>query len=207
MGLTAIPKGSVFGKLEVLDYKVIRMSGKSRGHYLCKCVCGNEKYIRTDVLKKSKSCGICHRSKSSSTHGMSNTRLYNIYHHIKSRTNNPNDDSYDIYGGRGIRMCDEWLRDPNEFFKWSLENGYSDALTIDRIDNDGDYTPDNCRWATTDTQANNKRNSLLLEYKGRVQTVTQWASYFGVDPQNARYRYNRGWGFEDIFDLNREEIL
>lgn len=130
-------------------------------------------------------------------HGMAHTRLDHIYKHMKSRCTNPNDIGYKDYGGRGIVVCEEWLADKTKFFEWSLKNGYSDNLTIDRINNDKGYSPDNCRWTSFNVQANNKRNSAYIECNGAKKTYSQWAEETGIKKATLWARINvYGWSVE-----------
>lgn len=168
--------GQKFGKLEVVKFyeKRKRKTGTGyRIYWLCKCDCGEYTVTESDSLKngKSKSCG-CSRVESITKHGMRFTRLYNIWHGIKDRCLCENATGYKDYGGRGIKVCDEWL-DFIPFSEWALENGYNDELTIDRIDVDGNYEPSNCRWADTKTQANNRRNNVIVEYKDKKYTMAE----------------------------------
>lgn len=123
------------------------------------------------------------------------TRLYVIWCHMIERCENPNSWRYTDYGGRGIRVCDEW-KDFVVFRDWAIQNGYSEKLSIDRLNNDGDYEPSNCKWSTLKEQANNKRNNRLLTYKGRTQTMTQWANEIGMNPGTFKYRIYLGWSVE-----------
>ena len=116
------------------------------------------------------------------------SRLNNIYRGMKTRCYNPNHRDYDRYGGRGITVCDEWLYSDHKthegwlaFRDWALSNGYSDELTLDRIDNNKGYSPDNCRWINIIEQANNKRNNVLVTYNGETKTVSEWAKDKGVN--------------------------
>ena len=111
-------------------------------------------------------------------HGLSNTRLYRIWCAMKQRCYSESFDGYKNYGGRGIRICDVWLNDFKSFYDWAMNNGYRDDLTIDRIDNDGDYTPDNCRWATRLEQQNNRRNTVFRENGGKEKIEhVEWGQH------------------------------
>jgi len=126
--------------------------------------------------------------------------LYGIWGIMKSRCGNPNTFAYDRYGGRGIAVCEEWneSRGFAAFKDWALANGYQDDLTIDRIDNDGNYTPENCRWVDMKTQANNRKSNVLITIDGRTQNKKQWADEIGVHKRTFDNRLESGWDFEKI---------
>lgn len=142
--------------------------------------------------------------------GGKKTRLNNIYSHMKSRCYNPNSDHYKYYGGRGITVCDEWLNPDmvynngkgswtkgyEAFKKWALENGYQDNLTIDRIDVNKGYCPENCRWVTRKVQQNNTRRNHLLTYKGETKNITEWAEITGISVTAITKRIRRNWTVE-----------
>lgn len=108
-------------------------------------------------------------------------RLYRIWADMKRRCKNSDRPNYKNYGGKGIRVCQEWENSFDSFREWALNNGYSDDLSIDRIDNNGNYEPSNCCWVTAKEQANNKRNNLHIEYKGETRTLAQWCEVFGLE--------------------------
>jgi hypothetical protein len=151
--------GHAFGRLTVLG----RSSPKPDGAiwWSCKCVCGSTKDVRGADLKRGfvLSCGCWNSQRTANrnrTHGESGTRLYHIWQAMRGRTGNPKASRYSYYGGRGISVCPEW-NDFEQFRDWALSNGYADNLSIDRIDNDGNYEPSNCRWADQKTQVRNRR--------------------------------------------------
>lgn len=192
--------GKRFGKLVVQpDFR----KGKYHRQYLCKCDCGNSVYIDSSSLLNgnTKSCGCINRelvTYRNTTHGMSKERIYSIWAGMISRCENPGDSmNYMNYGGRGISVCKEWSESFMSFYTWSMEHGYAGDLSIDRIDNDGDYCPENCRWTTVKEQARNRRSNINVEYKGEVKTLKQWSEEYGVEYStlHSRYKY-LGWDFE-----------
>lgn len=190
--------GKKFGKLTVLE---LNEKDERKGvYYFCKCDCGCEKSInKYNLIKgKSKACGYC-RESPNKKHGLSNTRISSIYRGMKDRCFNPNNYDYKHYGGRGITICEEWLGENGfmNFVFWSNDNGYREDLTIDRIDNNKGYSPDNCRWATRREQANNTRRNTFYEHNGEVHTISEWSRISGVRPENIIHRIQSGWKFED----------
>ena len=175
-----------------------------RNYWLCRCCCGNEKTVRGDHLISgaTHSCGckktkqITEMNKTNKKHGMRYSRIYNIWCGIKDRCENSNYHNYNDYGGRGIKICEDWRRDFVKFYEWAVKNGYKSDLTIDRINVNGDYCPENCRWVSMKVQENNKRNNRVLTYKGRSQTITQWSEEIGINRETLYGRIRRGWDVE-----------
>lgn len=179
--------GKRFGKLTVVAEHPER-----KGHaimWVCKCDCGNTKLINGNNLRQGKSttCGCSTRS-----HGMRFTRLWSIWDGMMKRCYNPRHKWFKRYGGRGITICDEWLQNHGEFFSWALSNGYKDGLTIDRIDVDKGYCPENCRWVDMKTQLNNRSNNCVVEINGESRTIAEWADITGIGYQTLYRRYRRG---------------
>lgn len=137
----------------------------------------------------------------SPNHGKKASRLYTIWANMRSRCNNPNAQSYAYYGARGIKVCPKW-DEYSEFKKWAHATGYSDDLSIDRIDTDGDYTPENCRWATHKEQMNNTRRNHLLEYGGESMTMKAWSERTGIPYHTLKHRINT-YGFTTEEALTR----
>ena len=130
-------------------------------------------------------------------HGEGKTRLYRIWATMKQRCQNPHDHAYAQYGGRGITVCNEWSSNYLAFKEWAINNGYMPDLTIDRINNDKGYTPNNCRWATKKEQQHNKRNNINIAYKGEIKTMTEWANEYNIGRNvlwNRLFIYD--WPFE-----------
>lgn len=130
------------------------------------------------------------------SHGKQPARLYRIWANMKGRCTNPNADNYHFYGGRGIKVCDEW-QDFVPFRDWSVSNGYADNLTLDRINNDGNYEPYNCRWETQLNQCNNTRRNHWLTFRGETHTISEWARIIGMKADTLERRINaHGWSVE-----------
>ena len=122
--------------------------------------------------------------------GLRGHRLYPIWSGMKDRCLNKNNKRYSSYGGRGIEVCKEWQQSFRAFLRWAMANGYEEGLSIDRIDNDGNYCPENCRWATAKEQANNKRWNHLITYNGKTQTMKEWAEELGIKLSTLSQRIN-----------------
>ena len=186
------------GKRYGMLYVEKRVGSNKHGQplWLCKCDCGNTIIISGQPLRKgfSQSCG-CYKDYlnkmglRNKKHGMFGTRIYTIWAHMIQRCENPNDAKYKIYGERGINVCKEW-HDLNVFYQWALNNNYSDNLSIDRIDVNGNYEPSNCRWADRITQENNRRNNRIFTIDGVTHTVTEWARLYNKRPALVIQRIN-----------------
>ena len=133
-------------------------------------------------------------------HGKRNCKLYAVMNSMKSRCYNENNHAYKNYGKRGITICDAWLNDFDVFYNWAINNGYEEGLTIDRINVNGNYEPNNCRWVDYKTQNNNRRDNVILTYKGKTQSIGQWAIELNIPLYNLKNRYRRGWTTVEIFE-------
>ena len=195
--------GQRFGRLLVIR----RGENTTRGQaqWVCKCDCGNTKQIASASLVKgaTKSCGCLRkemtkqRGLNNKTHGLSKKRLYYEWVGMRQRCTYEKDTKeYANYGGRGITVCDLWMNDFLAFAKWALANGYKDNLTLDRVDNNRGYSPENCRWATVKQQSNNRRTNRILEYKGKRLTLTEWSEILGINKNTILSRLRRGWSVE-----------
>lgn len=189
--------GKRFGKLTVVSFD--HRKG-TRAYWKCVCDCGGNRIVGIDHLKNGDivDCGCVNRKKNPpihSKHGMSYTRLYTIWALMKARCVNQNRKEYPRYGGRGIKLVDEWL-EFQPFMEWAIGSGYSDELTLDRKDNDGNYTPDNCRWVTRLVQAYNKSNNRYITHNGETKTICQWAKEYNISYNVLKKRLDDlGWDF------------
>lgn len=129
-------------------------------------------------------------------------RLYRIWTNARYRCSNPNANNYKYYGGKGITFCEEWNKFAS-FCKWSLNNGYEDDLTLDRVDVNKGYEPNNCRWVTMKDQTNNKRNNVYYEYDGQLHTLSQWSEIYGLNYDTVLTRYSNGKRGDDLFKPTR----
>lgn len=199
--------GQRFGRLTVIG---VDDRNTKKTYFYCQCDCGNVKSVRADSLMCGaiRSCGCMKKEQdrinleANHSHKMSKTRPYDIWQNMKGRCYNPHNPRYDRYGGRGITVCDEWKEDFNAFYEWSVQNGYSDDLTIDRIDNDKGYSPDNCRWATQEEQARNRESNIKITIGNATKTLTEWCEIFELDYKKIimRYRRNNYRGIDDLFN-------
>lgn len=189
--------GEKFGRLTVIEFAYVK-NGDT--YWKCLCDCGNECIVRGYSLNTSrtKSCG-CLITDSHTVHGKTNTRLYRIWSHIKDRCCNPNDKRYKDYGGRGILICDEWKNDFMAFYNWALGSGYTEELTIDRIDNDKGYFSENCRWVDMKIQCRNTRRNVFVEYQGEKICLSEAAEKSGIDVKILEHRYHRGDKADRLF--------
>ena len=185
--------GQKFGMLTVLGFAPDgkRADGSNLVRFYCVCDCGKEVVVTGKYLTSGdiKSCGGHRTYKHTTKHGMCGTRLYHIWNGIKQRCLNQNNKNYQIYGGRGIKICDDWL-EFIPFYEWAINNGYTDKLSIDRINVDGDYEPFNCRWATAEEQANNQRNNVVVSYDGDEYTVAQLMRKLNMSRSQIMKMYN-----------------
>lgn len=187
-------EGMKFGRLTVLG-----LSDKSnkKAYWDCICECGNTKAVRSDSLQNGtiKSCGCLKKEQdiknlNRTTHNLSKTRIYKIWQGMKKRVLDTESPSYSNYGGRGIKLCEGWL-EFESFYKWAINNGYNTKLTIDRIDNNGDYTPPNCRWVDLQTQSRNRRTNIIIKIGNVSKCLTEWCEIFELDYKKVNARYNR----------------
>lgn len=185
--------GVRFGRLTVIKY--YGLSTKKQIYWLCKCDCGNDVYVRTTALthgiKKSCGCLQLESGHSNYKYGCKTNRLYTIWRGMKARCLNINDKCYHLYGGRGISICKEWMNDFASFQSWSLNNGYADNLSIDRIDSNGNYEPNNCRWATSSEQNSNKSNNHYLTIDGETKTLGEWCRIYKANREKVKYNLKK----------------
>lgn len=200
--------GQKNGRLTCVEYLGLkkRPDGRNNKIWRCVCDCGKEKIVTTNTFRNSQSCGcykreILHnlRYKGDYSH-----LLYGVFRQMQSRCYDSSSQYYKNYGGRGIRVCNEWLGDNglDNFREWAINNGYRKGLTIDRIDNDRDYSPNNCRWVDMKTQSNNKRNNVCFEMNGTTKTLTQWCEEYNVPFARTEARLMKmGWSLEEALTI------
>ncbi|MFB6873719.1 hypothetical protein [Streptomyces sp. NPDC056323] len=188
--------GQRFGRLVVIA-EAGRQDRKVT--WLCRCDCGTESTVRGANLRSghTTSCGCWKRERiveASRTHGQSSSRLYKIWRGMVRRTSDPNNPDYARYGGRGISVCEDWRK---SFEAFARDMGKRpEGMTLDRIDNDGNYEPSNCRWSTATEQARNKRSNRLLTYAGQTLPISVWAEHTGIRGHTISSRIRCGWSVE-----------
>lgn len=188
-----------YGQLTIISiYKKPRKPRGNREMAVCICECGNYKTIQLDNLKSSHttSCG-CHKTMARFKHGYSHHPLYKVWEGIVNRCCTVTSSAYKYYGGRGIKICDEWRKSPKAFVEWGIENNWAIGLTIDRQNNDGDYEPNNCRLVSQLIQAGNTSKNRLFTINGETKCLSRWASEYGIDKTTLVYRINVGMEIEE----------
>lgn len=193
--------GKRFGRLTVIQRG--EALGRKGVYWLCLCDCGNKCTILGNALVTSHttSCGCYSKevSKRAKIHGLCHTKEHAIWKAVRQRCNDKNASNYYRYGGRGIKVCPEWDNFQN-FYAWCKESGFKEGLTIDRINNDGDYSPANCRWVDKITQGNNKSNNRKVFYKGELLSLMQIERLTGIDHRTIGFRLNSGWATEQAVE-------
>lgn len=201
--------GKKFGRLLVLERceNHIQPNGQIKVQWLCKCDCGKKIKVQGSNIKSGHtvSCG-CFDKERKIIHGEWGTRLYCVWAGIKSRCYNKKNKQYKDYGGRGIVMCDEWKNSYQTFCDWSIKNGYEKKAkrgycTIDRIDNNGNYFPNNCKWVSMHIQSRHKRNNIVFEFNGKKKCISDWAKILNIPNETLRNHYHKG----DIIDYIKKK--
>lgn len=210
MGYKIDLSGNRYGKLVVLRYS--HNDNRRKSYWVCRCDCGNETVVSGSNLKSGNSsscgCGELENRKrlmdafteTHLKHGQSYSRIHRIWSHMIDRCLNPKCGDYPLYGGRGISVCPAWLGTDGfeNFYKWAASVGYSDELTIDRKDVNGNYEPSNCRWSDAEGQANNRRTNICFELHGEVKTLAEWCKVYGKNYSKIYFRINEmGMALED----------
>lgn len=192
----SIGYGDRYGKLTVIEE--VGMLHNTR-RFKCKCDCGNVTICYMHALRggNTTSCG-CNRGKY--TYGLSNTKIYGVWKNMIQRCHNPTDSRYHRYGGRGIQVCLEWKSNVKSFYDWAMSNGYQEGLEIDRENNDGNYTPFNCRWTNRVINNNNCASNLMYTYDGMTMTLSQHCNRLGLAYGTVYKRIvTYGWTIERAF--------
>ena len=192
-----------FGRLIVVEKAEahVSKSGLKKGQWICKCDCGNIIKVITNNLTSgnSKSCGCLNLENvisRNTTHGERYSRLYKVWENIKSRCYLKSNSRYKNYGGRGISVCDEWKNSFEKFSEWAYANGYDGSAefgecTIDRIDVDGNYCPENCRFVNIKSQANNRTNTYYITIDGETHSLSEWSDITGIKYHTIFARINK----------------
>lgn len=169
-------------------------------YYKVKCVyCGKESLKRGETVVDGQAK--CECQYKTEHHGQTGTPLYRAWSALVCRCVSERNENFENYGGRGITVCEEWRNSFKSFADWSMENGFKEGLSIDRIDNNKGYSPDNCRWVTMKVQGNNRRSNRLITYKGKTQTMAQWADELGMNYRTLKSRINQmKWSIEEAFE-------
>lgn len=178
--------GKKFEKWTVIE-KGTFTNGKS--YWLCQCECGTVKLVDGDTLRRGTSTGCLKCRTHFVKHGKSNEKIYWVWHGMIQRCEYPNSKFYKNYGGRGVKVCEEW-HEFKPFYDWAMANGYQQGVEIDRMNVDGNYEPSNCQWITHKAQQSNKTCNRIIEFNGILQTLQQWADSLGIKSNTLHGRIN-----------------
>jgi hypothetical protein len=198
--------GKVFGRLTVVEYAGYE---NRKTHWYCKCDCGTTLKVLSNSLQSgnTKSCGCLTADVSKITHtkhSLSKTRLYKTWQEMLQRCNNPNEPAYKDYGARGITVCKEW-KDYMVFHNWAANNGYENTLTIERKNVNGNYEPNNCKWATIKEQQNNKRTCIFITFRNKTQSLNNWSIELNMSYSALIGRCRLGWSIDKMFNTPSKE--
>lgn len=209
-----VKEGERYGRLTIVrEVEPVGSNHKRVRRFLCRCDCGNEIICRLPNLKSgtTRSCG-CYRkfvaSNRRDCHHLKNTRIYRIWCGMKRRCYNKHNEHFDRYGGRGIIVCDEWKTDFMNFYDWAMSNGYDDKLSIDRINNEGNYEPSNCRWANQKQQVVNSTAAIKCSLGGNIVSLSDIADILGISFKRIRrivYMLNNGYDMNEILSLSKKD--
>ena len=205
--------GARFGRWLVESRAENDKDGNARWN--CVCDCGTRRVVSAHSLRRgrSQSCGCLQRDivkRNSTKHGCVSAakdsaeyKLYNVWRSMRGRCKTPTHQSYKDYGGRGISVCKVWDDDFSTFYSWAIENGYAPGLSLDRIDNNGNYSPSNCRWTNHTVQCNNTRNNHRITFNGETHTLKEWSDIVGISQETLSGRINRyGWSIQDALTID-----
>lgn len=185
------------------------LSEKHKGkevHWVCRCKCGRIKSVPNHIIRHNVSSSCVHCNRSMVTHNGSHDRLHDVWADMKQRCDNENNASYHLYGGRGIKYCEDWAS-YESFKSWAYAYGYDEdaktkACTIDRINVNGDYTPENCRWVDAKAQARNRQNTRRMTVLGVTKLLVEWSELTGIGISTLSERLKRGWSDDDALLLS-----
>lgn len=195
--------GTKFNSLTIIDIHPDVKGGQYK--LICKCDCGNTTITRASrvINGYTKTCGCRNEGVNkynSNRISRKYSNLYSCWNTMRHRCYNPQNERYKYYGARGITVCDEWKKSFEPFLNWALSNGYEKGLTIDRVDVNGNYEPNNCRWVSNLCQARNKRNNRMVEFQGETKCVSQWCEDLNLPYHTIRARLRLGWDAEKAFN-------
>ena len=197
--------GQKVGRLTLIER--VENNKFNQVQWKCRCDCGKEVIVKAYSLTtgQTKSCGCLKKEQDfiniiKVKHRKCNTRLYNIWRDMKWRCNSPKSKRHKFYYDKGIKVCQEWQEDFMNFYDWAMANGYKDNLTLDRINNDGNYEPKNCRWATITEQNNNQSNNIRIKYNECEYTLSELSRIYNIKRATLYDRIKRGWTIDEALN-------